>query len=349
MVIKLFPQDKKQWLLAGSRLALLALFVGAAMVFSSHMPHTSFRGALPPLSGKEQEVSTNLQKHVHYLATTIGQRNIWTPGSMLKTATYIRQTFDQTAYPVSLQEYTAYNQKSVNIELEIPGQGRAEEIIVIGAHYDTVLNSPGANDNGSGVAALLEIARLLTASKPDRTIRLVAFANEEPPFYYSKDMGSRQYARRCRERQENIVAMLSLETIGVYSDAPGSQHYPFPLSLFYPATGNFIAFAGNTGSRDLVHKAIGAFRQNCLFPSEGIAAPELLTGIGWSDHWSFWQEGYPAIMVTDTAFFRSPDYHTSFDVADKLDYERLARVTVGLAETVARLAANYLPCHRPEN
>lgn len=341
MAIKLFPQDRNQWLWAGIRLGLLSFFVVGAIVFSIHMPHTSFRNHQPTLSQKEQKVSANLQKHLHYLAKTIGQRNIWTPGSMQKTATYIQQMFAQTAYPVSLQEYTAYNQKSVNIELEIPGQGRADEIIVIGAHYDTVLNSPGANDNGSGVAALLELARLLSANdKPGRTVRLVAFANEEPPFYYSKDMGSRQYAKRCRQREENIVAMLSLETMGVYSNTPGSQRYSFPLGLFYPDTGNFIAFAGNIKSRGLVHKTISTFRQNCQFPSEGIAAPELLTGIGWSDHWSFWQEGYPAIMVTDTAFFRSPNYHTSFDVANKIDYDKLARVTVGLAETVARLAAN---------
>ncbi|HIJ79664.1 MAG TPA: M20/M25/M40 family metallo-hydrolase [Deltaproteobacteria bacterium] len=303
------------------------------------MPRTSFRGPLPPMDDQQRELSANLRRHVDYLATTIGPRNIWTPGSMLKTATYIQQNFDRTAYPVTLQEYSAYNQKSLNIQLEIKGAGNPEQIIIIGAHYDTVLNSPGANDNASGVAALLELARLLTTGgKPARTLRLVAFANEEPPFYYGKDMGSSRYAKRCREQQENIVAMLSLETMGMFSEQPGSQHYPFPLNFFYPDTGNFIAFAGNLGSRALVRKTIGAFRQNCAFPSEGVAAPELLTGIGWSDHWSFWQEGYPALMVTDTAFFRSDNYHTPSDTANQLDYDKLARVTAGLAATITELA-----------
>jgi Zn-dependent M28 family amino/carboxypeptidase len=185
---------------------------------------------------------------------------------------------------------------------------------------------------------MLELARLMAAAKPARTVRFVAFVNEELPFYRTGEMGSRLYARRSRERGENIVAMLSLETIGYYSDRPGSQRYPFPLGLFYPGTGNFLAFVSNLGSRPLLHRALRAFRRHAAFPSEGVAAPAFIPGVDWSDHWSFWAEGYGAIMVTDTAPYRYPYYHTAHDTPDKVDYERLARVVTGLHGMLVELA-----------
>jgi Zn-dependent M28 family amino/carboxypeptidase len=169
-------------------------------------------------------------------------------------------------------------------------------------------------------------------------VRFVAFVNEEPPFYRSEQMGSRVYARRSRERRDHIVAMLSLETIGYYSDEPGSQLYPFPLRFFYPSTGNFLAFVANLGSRGLLREALASFRRNAQFPSEGVAAPAFIPGVDWSDHWSFWQESYPALMVTDTAPYRYPHYHTLQDTPDKLDYERLARVVMGLHGMLRDLA-----------
>ena len=215
------------------------------------------------------------------------------------------------------------------------GTGRPGEIVVVGAHYDSVYGSPGANDNATGVAALLEMARSSKEWIPARTLRFVAFVNEEPPYFQTDNMGSRVYARRCRERGENITAMYSLETIGCYSDAENSQIYPFPFKLFYPTRGNFLGFVGNTSSRSLVRKSIRIFRENSAFPSEGIAAPGGLTGIGWSDQWSFWEEGYPGVMLTDTAIFRYKHYHKMADTPDKIDYERMARVVDGLTRLLA--------------
>jgi Zn-dependent M28 family amino/carboxypeptidase len=214
--------------------------------------------------------------------------------------------------------------------VEVKGGARASEIVIVGAHYDSVLGAPGANDNGSGVAAVIELARLFAAEKPARTLRLVAFVNEEPPFYHSDAMGSRHYARRSKERGENILAMLSLETIGYYSNLPGSQRYPFPLGLFYPSTGNFIAFVSNLTSRALLHETLASFRRHAGIPSEGVAAPAIIPGVDWSDHWSFWREGWAALMVTDTAPYRYPHYHSAQDTPEKVDYERLARVVTGL-------------------
>ena len=152
-------------------------------------------------------------------------------------------------------------------------------------------------------------------------------------------MGSLVYARRCRKRNENIVAMISLETMGCYSDEENSQNYPFPFNLFYPSKGNFIAFVGNLSSRKLVYESIKVFRQQCKFPSEGIATWEGIPGIGWSDHWSFWQAGYPAIMVTDTAPFRYKYYHTPDDTTDKINFDRLTQVITGMQRVVGKLAS----------
>jgi Zn-dependent M28 family amino/carboxypeptidase len=234
--------------------------------------------------------------------------------------------------------YTAEGLEFRNLEAERRGGSRAEEIVVFGAHYDSVVGSPGANDNASGVAALLELARRARQRRFARTLRFVAFVNEEPPNFQSGTMGSLRYAAEAKQRGERIVAMLSLETIGYYTDAPGSQFYPAPFGLLYPDRGNFIAFVGNPRSRPLLHRVVAAFREHARFPSEGAAAPGWIPGIAWSDHWAFWKHGYPAVMVTDTALFRYPQYHTQLDQPGILDYPRLARVVGGLHRVLDALA-----------
>jgi Zn-dependent M28 family amino/carboxypeptidase len=239
---------------------------------------------------------------------------------------------------VVVQDFIVEGKIVKNLEVEIMGKSLSKEIVIVGAHYDSVIGCPGANDNATGVAAVLEIARILTGRELPRTVRFVAFVNEEGPFFQTENMGSLVYARRARKQSENIVAMLSLETIGYYSDEKGSQRYPFPFSFFYPSTGNFIGFVGNTSSRALLHQSISSFRKHTSFPSQGVAAPGWMTGIGWSDHWSFWQEDYPAIMITDTALFRYAHYHTPQDTPDKVDYARMARVVAGLRRVIVELA-----------
>lgn len=307
-------------------------------MFFFHMPGKSYRGPLPPLGMTEMEISSRLQQHVHFLAGETGQRHIWNPAALQAAADYVEKTFALAGYQVGKQEFTVYNRSTYNLEAELPGQTSPSDIIVVGAHYDTVFDSPGANDNASGVAALLELARLLRHERFQRSIRFVAFTNEEPPFYFSENMGSRRYAMRSREKNENIAAMLSVETVGYYSELPASQQYPFPLSIFYPARADFIAFVGNTASRKLVRQSIESFRRTAKLPSEGLAAPGFITGVGWSDHWSFWKAGYPAIMITDTAFFRYAPYHTPNDTPEKLDYEKMTLLVQGLAAVIADLA-----------
>ncbi len=306
------------------------------------MPGRSFFGPLPALSAEEDLLSARLERHVRTLAEEIGERNITSNDSLDASVRYLDRVFREVGDSVAAQEFVVDGKKVNNLEVELRGESRPEEIVIIGAHYDSVFGCPGANDNATGTAALLEIARVMAERKLARTVRFVAFVNEEPPFFQTPQMGSRVYARRARQRGEKIVAMLSLETLGYYSDAEASQRYPFPFNLFYPSTGNFIGFVGNLSSRKLVRQVIGSFREHAKFPSEGVAAPGWITGIGWSDHWAFWQEGCPAIMVTDTAPFRYPHYHAPSDTPDEIDYDRLARVVAGLAAVVYDLANSGL-------
>lgn len=302
------------------------------------MPGKSWSDPVPPLSSEERLIHDNLIRHVGVLAGRIGERNVWQPRKLAAAALYIRGTLEGLGYEVRTQSFESHGLTLQNLEIELPGDKVPQEIIVVGAHYDSIAGTPGANDNASAVAALLAIARLLAGNTYPRTVRLVAFANEEPPFFYSDEMGSMVYAARSRQRGEQIMAMLALETIGYYTDIHGSQHYPFPFSFFYPDTGNFIGFVGNLSSRHLVRRVVGTFRASTAFPSEGLAAPGWMMGVHWSDHWSFWQAGYPAVMVTDTALFRYQHYHAATDTPEKLDYPGLARVTRGLVDVVAELA-----------
>jgi hypothetical protein len=278
-----------------------------------------------------------LRAHVEAIAA--GEHNVTNPAELHRVAAYIETQWREQGHVVSRQTYRIGAVECANLEVTIPGTTRSNEIVIVGAHYDSVKGTAGANDNASGVAAMLEISRRFVGLPSARTVRFVAFVNEEPPYFETDRMGSRVYARGCRQRGDDIRAMLSLETLGYYSDAPGSQHFPVPLfKLFYPSRGNFVAFVSDYRSRPLLKRAVAAFRGNSNFPVECIAMFRRVAGIGWSDHASFWREGYPAVMVTDTALFRYPHYHSPEDTPDKVNYESLARVTEGLSGAVAALA-----------
>jgi len=341
--VKRNQKDRHGWFAPAIGVAVLAVLSFATLFYTVHMPGKSHTGPLPPLTSEEALIRDRLSGHVWTLAGSIGERNLWNYEALGEAADYIARTFAELGYRPEDEPFDSRGQTVRNIVAERRGDSASAEIVLVGAHYDSVLGSPGANDNGSGVAALLELARLLAGQELARTVRFVAFVNEEPPFSYSAEMGSLVHARAAKARGDDIRAMLSLETIGHYSDEPGSQQYPFPLRWFYPDTANFVGFVGNLGSRRLVRGALGSFRRHASFPSEGAAVPEQIPGVGWSDHWSFWQAGYRAIMVTDTAFYRYAHYHTEGDTPEKVDYERTARVVAGLAGVVAELAGAVEP------
>jgi Zn-dependent M28 family amino/carboxypeptidase len=274
------------------------------------------------------------------LARTIGERNLWRYEALERAARYITTQLRSAGYEPQRQTFEVARLPVSNVEGILDGRGRAQELVVIGAHYDSVSGCPGANDNATGVAALLELAHRFASRAQHRTVRFVAFVNEEPPFFKTAQMGSVIYANAAKARGDRVAGMLSLETIGYYSDQRGSQQYPAPIARLYPDVGNFIGFVSNIGSARLLLKARKAFRRRTSFPLQSAAAPEAIAGVAWSDHWAFWQAGYSAMMVTDTAPFRYPWYHTSEDTPEKIDYDKLVQVVEGLEAVIESLAGH---------
>jgi hypothetical protein len=351
-------------------IAVAALFA-LLWWFGVRMPGKNVSKAAP-LSSDEVALREELRADVQRLAGEIGERNMWHYAKLNAAADFIEDSFSRAGLHPRRDSYEIRGQACHNIEVEIPPQQGAtsaeataaeaavssgavasakaasqRSIILIGAHYDSVFGSPGANDNGSGVAALLALARrfsekqseLRLTQTPYKTLRFVAFVNEEPPYFLGGDMGSFVYASRCKARGDKISAMISLETIGYFSDAPHSQTYPSPgLGLFYPRVGNFIGFVSNVQSRALLRRVIALFRKHAKIPSEGAALPSFIPGVSWSDQWSFWRCGYPGIMITDTAPFRYPHYHSASDTPDKLDYDRFTLVVSGMEKVIEGLA-----------
>ncbi|MCI4626177.1 MAG: M28 family peptidase [Candidatus Magnetoovum sp. WYHC-5] len=339
--MKKLPKGRSGWLFLIARWVFIFLFVVVFVYHFENMPGDSYKGEVKPLSNNEKVLKAQLQNHIHILAETIGERNMEYMDRLEETVVYIKDNLTRVGYEyVNLQEYQVRNRIVKNIEVEIKGQTLPQQIVVVGAHYDSVFGSPGANDNGTAVAALLEIAAFIRKTVPKRTVRFVFFVNEEPPFFETQQMGSRVYAKRAREAKEDIIAMFAMDTIGYYTDESGSQKYPSVLRFFYPDKGNFLAFTSNITSRHVLYKAIAIFRKSTPLPSLGIAAFEWIPGVGWSDHWSFWKEGYPAILMTDTAPFRYKYYHTHVDTYDKIDYDRYCRVVLGIREIVLEFLDN---------
>jgi hypothetical protein len=283
-------------------------------------------------------LETRLMGHVRALSGIIGERNLHRPLALRAAADSIHQVWKSQGFEVSEERFEVLDQSCTNLVVEQRGSKSHRPILLVGAHYDSVIGSPGANDNATGVAILLELSRAMRRQALAKTVRLVAFVNEEPPYFLTEMMGSRHHARQARNRGENIAAMFSLETLGYYSNVTKSQRYPWPFSAFYPRIGNFLGVVGNLSSRGLVVDFLRQFMTVSDFPAEGIATFEWIPGINWSDHWSFWQEGYSALMLTDTAPYRYPEYHTLRDVAEEINGPEFARAAHGIVLAIRRMA-----------
>ena len=291
------------------------------------------------LQDKSISTQQQLKLSVSVLTKDIGERNLTNYDSLNKAAKWIDRQLKKTGFHVSCQTFQVHGLDCHNIIAEKKGTTQPKKIIVIGAHYDSAENTPGANDNGSGVASLLVLANRFRNVQSDLTIRFVAFTNEEPPYFQREDqMGSWVYARACRKNSDDIVGVISLETMGYFTDEKNSQNYPAPIRDQYPTTGNFIGFVGDTKSRPFTRRCYQVFKDNSKVPIEVASLPGSIPGVGWSDHWSFWQEGYAGLMVTDTAPFRYPHYHRKSDTVDKLDFAKLAAIVDGLEIVIKTMA-----------
>jgi Zn-dependent M28 family amino/carboxypeptidase len=273
-----------------------------------------------------------LREVVTVLARTIGVRSHREADKLEEAAQYISGQFASFGYQVTRQPFYFFGNTYCNVIAERTGASSPETILVVGAHYDTVRTTPGADDNASGVAGLLALARMLASTQISRTVRFAAFSLEEPPAHRTESMGSYHYARSLKAKHEKVEGMICLEMIGYFRDEPDSQRYPFPMSPSkFPLTGNYIAMVGNLNSRSFTQGSAQKFQSAVDLRVVTLNAPAIVFGIDFSDHWAFAQFGYKAFMVTDTAFYRNPHYHEPTDLPETLDYERMAKVVEGLA------------------
>ena len=277
-----------------------------------------------------------LEAHVRALSEDLSPRDFTHPDNLDRAAAYIREQFAQATGDVSEDTFQVYASTYRNVIASFGPD--TEERIVVGAHYDAAGPFPAADDNASGIAGLLELARLLAATSLPMRVDLVAYPLEEPPFFRTPHMGSSVHARSLRRQGVKVRAMLSLEMIGYFVDTSGSQRFPLGiLRAFYPSEGNFIAVVGKLGQGSVVRRVKRAMRGASPLPVYSINAPRWIPGVDFSDHASYWDEGYPAVMITDTAFYRNPYYHTARDTPETLDYSRMAMVVQGIHAAVLQL------------
>lgn len=316
---------------------VVTVVLGAAVL--TCMPGSSYQGPLPPLSPEQADMAERMRGIVEMLARQ--EHSVFRPEALRDTRLALEHELTRRKLPYVVQPYrTADGAEYQNIQILLPGPVHGQGVLVIGAHYDSFRGSPGADDNASGVAAVLELAAYFK-DHPDAhraDLMFMLYSTEEPPYFHTDSMGSKVPARQLMADGVKVRGMLSLETLGCYLDDKGSQTYPPLVGTLYPDRGDFVGFVGDTSSYSFVRQAVGLFRASARFPSEGIAAPRFIPGIDWSDHQGYFEQGIPALMVTDTAPFRYRHYHTHRDSADKVDFTRLARVTYELRAVLSGLA-----------
>jgi hypothetical protein len=275
----------------------------------------------------------SLRAHVGFLASLDPPRSSRNPGSLEKARDYIEQKLSGMGLSPSRQEFVAGGDVFANVLAVVNPQH--SRILVVGAHYDVCGDTPGADDNASAVAGLLELARIISQRKDslDFQVQFAVYANEEPPYFGTELMGSWIHAKSLRDQSADVRLMICLEMIGFFTEEKGSQRYPsFLLKPFYPSRGNFIAAVSDFGSRGFLGPLRNALKRR--LPCRTLAGPRKLPGLAFSDHRNFWKAGYRAVMITDTAFFRNPNYHQATDTPQTLDYGKMAAAVAGLADYI---------------
>lgn len=287
------------------------------------------------------ELQNQLREHVEMIAGQIGIRSLLThPEKLDQARDYIEGVWQDQGYEVQKQPFSVrgITHPTANLEVVKPGSKQPEQSIVIGAHYDSTPHTPGADDNASGVAALLAISQSLHDIETSKTLRFVAFSTEEPPFFNTPEMGSWKYAKNARQNGLDIKLMLALEMLGCYSEKHNSQRLPYHLNLIYPDTADYITVVGNLRSAFTVDRVVREFNRVSEITARRVILPQRVYGVTLSDHANFWRAGYPAVMVTDTAFLRNHHYHSETDTPDTLNYEYFAKTVDGLIRLTPILA-----------
>lgn len=316
-----------------SALAVLTVSTGCII---SHCTTPADGGA--PAAAVRPELEQELEKDVRHLSQDCHPRPAGNEKNQARAVRYIARSLAASGATVTYQPFTADKHAFVNVSAVFPG--KSAKRVIVGAHYDTCGDTPGADDNASGVAGLLALGRMLKGISPHCTIELIAYANEEPPYFGTEQMGSAQHAQKLYMEQIGVKAMLCLEMIGYFSDRENSQSYPAAgMGALYPDKGNFIAIVGNWNSVKLartVQKSMQPF-----LPTVRLNLPEIKgMCMNFSDHRNFWAKNLPAVMITDTSFFRNPNYHQRGDLPETLDYRRMAQVVRGVHQAVLHLATD---------
>lgn len=277
---------------------------------------------------------------MNVLINDIGERHVYKPEKLTEASEFIGKELKTSGANVYFEEYTESitNHTCTNVIGEYPGHTWPEKILVVGAHYDTVRGTNGADDNGSGVAALLYVAKVIQQYGSAVTVRLVAFSNEEEPFFDTPDMGSNVHAKACADRGDDIIGAIVFECLGYFNSAPGSQSLPFPINLILPSTGHFMLSVSNFKSRRFQKRFAQAYKGNSEIPLSKVVLPMKFRPARLSDHISFYRFGYDAVMVTNTGPFRNPHYHKQSDTLDKLDFENYGKNIIGLCHSIISLS-----------
>lgn len=313
---------------------LLAAFCIYSVLKIRFMPSVT----IPRLESATNGNIHQLYAHIEQLSVVIGSRSVYEYDKIETAKKYILTCLRNFGYDPVLQKYIYDGKEFSNIIVTISGVRNPDETVIVGAHYDTVFGTPGADDNASAVAILLEMCRMLKNFSSGRTLKLVFFVNEEHPLFRSEYMGSYVFARETKAKNENITAMICLEMVGYYGDTKGGQTFPLPLmNLIYSSSPNFIAVVGNISSRNIVAKVKQSFGDSSRIPVETLTTVRFVPGVDFSDHLSFWKMGYPAVMITDTAFYRNPNYHTERDTIDTLDFSKMSELLKGLIQAAKDL------------
>ena len=322
-------------LAAGAVLVLLAAGAAGYAWYRLTQPFVSAGEIAAPAA--QTASAARLQQVVRKLSTDFADRTFDNKSRLEGAAVYLESQLAALGLKVESQRFNAEGRPYRNLVVKLGPD--TPEVMVVGAHYDVAGEQPGADDNASGVAGLLELARLLKSQSFRQRVELVVYANEEPPFFRTPYMGSAVHARSLAESGKRASLMLSLECIGYFSDEPGSQDHPVRLlNAIYPTTGNFISLVGFYQDGDVARQVKAAMKSASDLPVYSINAPGFVVGVDFSDHLNYWNEGFVGMMVTDTAFYRNKAYHTPQDTADRLDYGRMAKVVEGVRAVVMQHA-----------
>lgn len=317
-------------------LAVGAVLVGAGVVHTTSFPKSGTPGVPATPTPERELLADALREHMRYQTIGVGQRQAARDGAAWALIDYISEYCSEAGLEPTTHEYKAENRIHQNVIAEKPG--RRSEILLVGCHFDAYGRSPSADASASGTAAVIEVMRRVESLQTDRTIRFAFFSTGEPPYRGTEEMGSRQYAKACRERKDPIAEVLIIDSFGFYSTDAGSQKFWFPWNFAFPDTADFVAVVGDVGQRKHVARALAAWSQVSDMPARGLAITSWLARIRGGDQDAFTAEGFPAVLVTDTGVNRFEDIRTRFDTFDRIDYMAFARAVEGLSATVVELA-----------